>query len=170
MNVYLDRKQRAASRRRAVQAAMLLLHNAQAVHYTQGPDRWQGINQKLDESRGQFPNYGDCSSSATWCLWNGIYLPWVGVGDVVNGDRWNAGYTGTMARHGREVHHVRNVIRGDCVLYGPAPTYEHVAIVVGHRKGVPIVVSHGSEAGPFLLPYNYRDVGQIRRYILREGS
>jgi hypothetical protein len=44
-------------------------------------------------------------------------------------------------------------------------------MVVGHRKGVPIVVSHGSEAGPFLLPYNYRsDDGQIRRYILREGS
>lgn len=79
------------------------------------------------------------------------------------------GNTGTMAQHGREVLHLRHVLPGDCVLYGPAPTFEHVAIVVAVRNGVPMVVSHGSEPGPFLLPYNYRrDVGQFRRYVLKE--
>lgn len=109
----------------------------------------------------------NCSAFATWCLWNGLYLAF-GLGDVVNGQHWKAGFTGTMAEHGREVVHLAKVLPGDCVLYGPAPSYEHVAIVVSNKNGKPIVVSNGSDPGPFLLPYNYRPVGQIRRYILKE--
>jgi hypothetical protein len=38
--------------------------------------------------------------------------------------------------------------------------------VVGRQDGVPMVVSHGSEEGPFFIRYDYRsDVMQFRRYI-----
>jgi hypothetical protein len=72
-----------------------------------------------------------------------------------------------MLNHGKRVVHLSNVIRGDCVLYGrPGSTGAHTAIIVGRLKGTPMVVSHGSEAGPFYLPYNYRsDIMSIRRYI-----
>lgn len=161
----LTRPQRHIARERTTQAALLGLHHAAELHYTQDSQRWEGIHNHDIAAKGQYPKHADCSSFATWCLWNGMHLPF-GTGDVVNGTNWTAGYTGTMAQHGREVLHLKNVIRGDCVLYGPAPTFEHVAIVVGHQNGVPMVVSNGSEAGPFFLRYNYRsDVGQIRRFI-----
>jgi len=53
------------------------------------------------------------------------------------------------------------------VIYGNGGTGEHTAIVVGKdAHGTPMVVSHGSEAGPFYLRYNYRnDVMGFRRYI-----
>lgn len=159
----LNRQQRAIARERTVQAAMLGLRHAREVHYTQDARRWEGINQHLVAAHGHFPDHADCSAYATWCLWNGLKLPF-GVGDIVNGANWSAGFTGTMAQHGELVtHHYR---RGDLVLYGGPPNYEHVAIVVGRKDGKLIVVSHGSEGGPYLLPFDYRhDVGQIRRYI-----
>jgi hypothetical protein len=52
------------------------------------------------------------------------------------------------------------------VLYGSGTSPSHVTIVVGRQQGVPMVVSHGSEPGPFFVRYDYRsDVMQIRRYI-----
>jgi hypothetical protein len=52
------------------------------------------------------------------------------------------------------------------MFYGTEPPGKHVAVVVKVVGGVPMVISHGSEAGPFYLAYNYRpDVLQIRRYI-----
>ena len=161
----LTRDQRIIARDRTTQAALLGLHHAPALHYTQGPARWEGIAKHLVARHGHYPTHADCSAFATWCLWNGLRLPF-GLGDIVNGDKWAGGFTGTMAEHGREVVHVRNVLPGDCVLYGPGAPFEHVAIVVGQKNGKPVVVSNGSEPGPFLLPYDYRpDVGQIRRYI-----
>lgn len=161
----LTQPQRIIARELTTQAALLGLHHAPAIHYTQGPQRWQGIATHRVAAKGNYPNYADCSAFASWCLWNSLsvrfHLP-----DIVNGDHWQGGYTGTMAQHGRQVVHLKNVIRGDCVLYGAAPIFDHTAIVVGHRNGIPIVVSHGSESGPILLTYNYRpDIGEIRRYI-----
>jgi hypothetical protein len=162
----LSKSHRIVARDRAVQAAMLGLRNAGVVHYTQGAKRWDGINQKLNARKGQFPRYADCSAYATWCLWNGLYLPF-NVRDTVNGAAWKAGYTGTMLNHGKPVQHLENVMRGDCVIYGqPGTTGKHTAIVVAVVKGVPYCVSHGSEAGPFYVRWNYRsDVQSIRRYI-----
>jgi hypothetical protein len=38
--------------------------------------------------------------------------------------------------------------------------------VVGRQDGVPMVVSHGSEEGPFYVRYDYRsDILEFRRYI-----
>lgn len=165
----LTAPQRHEARKIAVQAALLSLHHAPKVHYTQGPQRWSGIAHRLVAAKGEYPTEADCSSSVSWWLWNALHHHF-GLPDIVNGDRWNGGYTGTLAQHGRQVQHLHNVIRGDVVLYGPAPTFEHTAMVVGHEHGVPVVVSHGSEAGPFLLPFNYRSDGpggggQFRRMI-----
>lgn len=165
----LDRTQRIAARDLTVKAALLGLHHAQQIHYTQGPQRWEGIQHKLVAAKGRFPFHADCSSFVTWCLWNGLHHTFK-VDDIVNGTHWQSGYTGTLAQHGRQVIHLANVLPGDVVLYGPAPTFEHTAIVVGYDHKIPVVVSNGSEPGPFLLPYNYRGDGpggggQFRRYI-----
>lgn len=161
----LSKANRARARNRVEQAARLALRNKGAVHYTQGSRRWEGIAKKLSAVQGEYPRYCDCSSFASWCLWNGLFLPFK-VRDTVNGAAWKGGYTGTMLAHGKQVQHIENVLRGDCVIYGAGRPGKHTAIVVETRHGVPYVISHGSEGGPFLLPYNYRrDVMQIRRYI-----
>jgi cell wall-associated NlpC family hydrolase len=49
------------------------------------------------------------------------------------------------------------------VFYGNqgAGIAEHVAVYVGNG----MVISHGSEAGPFLLRWDYRPVNEVRRYL-----
>lgn len=165
---HLNAKQRTRARRLAVRAAILAKNHAPAVHYTQGPERWEGIDDTRHAAAGEYPNEADCSAFATWCIWNGLFLPFR-TDDVVNGANWEAGYTGTMLSHGRPVRYVKNVRWADCVLYGaPGSNGRHTAIVVKttHTSGVPMVISHGSEGGPYYLPYNYRsDIQSVRRYI-----
>jgi hypothetical protein len=165
----LSREHRIHARDRAVQAATLALHHAPVIHYTQGPQRWEGIHQHKNARVGQFPHYADCSAFVTWCLWNGLVLSGFTRRDLVNGENWGGGYTGTMLDHGKAVQHLGNVQRGDAVIYGHGSPGEHTAIVVGRSRGgtgKPMVISHGSEAGPFFLPYDYRDdVMGFRRYI-----
>lgn len=147
-----------------VKAATLTYRRRDEVHYTQGPQRWEGISKRLDPRKGEFPRYADCSSHNSWCLFVPLALVFK-LSDLVNGAAWLAGYTGTMLRHGREVT-ADTARRGDLVVYGPrGSTGAHVAIVV-KRGPFPLVISHGSESGPHLLPYNYRaDIMSIRRYI-----
>lgn len=160
----LSRPHRLEARARAANAAWLTYHHRGRVHYTQGTRRWSGINQELNARRGQYPRHADCSSFAAWCLWNGLYVPFQ-VRDTVNGLRWKYGFTGTMLEHGKEVRHLDNVLRGDCVIYGSGAG-KHTALIVGVHHATPMVISHGSEGGPFYLPYDYRsDVNCIRRYI-----
>ena len=160
---HLTAKQRTRARRIAVKAVLLGFAHRSAIHYTQGGQRWQGIADTRYSARGQYPNYADCSAFDTWALWNGLYVPYRKP-DVVNGAAWRAGYTGTMLSHGRPIRYLKNVRWGDLVLYNG-----HVAMVVkvGKPRGSNVmVVSHGSEPGPFYLPYNYRsDIVSIRRYI-----
>ena len=160
----LTAAQQQAAREAVIHAANLTHANEPVVHYTQDSRRWQGINEHRDASKGSHPNYADCSSFATWCLWNALFLPH-GMEDVVNGSSWQAGYTGTMLQHGRVVS-AADALPGDCVLYGaPGSTGAHTAICVSSGP-VPTVVSHGSEAGPYKVAYNYRsDIMSIRRYI-----
>ena len=70
----LSRDQRIRCRDRVVQAAKVGLANKADVHYTEDGRRWRGITHHRDASHGQFPDYSDCSSFATWCLWNGLAL------------------------------------------------------------------------------------------------
>jgi hypothetical protein len=162
----MSKKEVTHARRVAVAAALLGYRNAGNIHYTQGSKRWQGIADTRYSKSGQYPNFADCSAFATWCLWNGLYVPYRKP-DVVNGAGWKAGYTGTMLGHGVAIRNIANVRWADCVLYGRAGTSgAHVAILVGKRNGKLMVVSHGSEGGPYLVPYNYRsDIMSIRRYI-----
>lgn len=144
---------------------MLGHQHASEIHYTQdAAPRWEGMSKRLNARRGAFPKHADCSSFVTWCLFNGLELGF-GVGDVVNGTGWTGGYTGTMRSHGLRVQHAANLLRGDVVHYGPG-TGAHCTIVVGKQGGVPMVVSHGSEGGPYYVRYDYRDdVAEFRRYI-----
>lgn len=162
----LSDRHRALARRRTVDAGWLAYRHRSAVHYTQGARRWDGINNTNVAYQGQYPRYADCSSYATWCLWNGLYVAYK-VRDTVNGAGWAAGYTGTMLEHGKPVVHRKNVLHADCVIYGqPGSDGAHTALVVGRKDGILMVLSHGSEGGPYYLPLDYRsDIMSIRRYI-----
>lgn len=156
----LNWKHRKRARQMTMQALNLALRNKESLHYTQGPKRWDGIANNKKAYRGQFPYFADCSSFATWAIWNG--LDHYDVRDTVNGAAWKAGYTGTMLSHGKQVMLRRNWRRGDCLIYGTGFPGEHTAVYVGGGY----VISFGSEPGPFKLPWDYRsDLMQVRRYI-----
>ena len=158
----LGYEQRIRCRDRVVQAAKLALANKAEVHYTMGGRRWDGIKNRRNAARGEFPTHADCSSFVTWCLWNGLFLRY-GLGDSVNGHDWKAGFTGTLLDHGRRVSQTSQALRGDLVFYSvPSP---HVTIIVARKDGVPMVISHGLESGPHYRKFNYRTPTQIRRYI-----
>lgn len=161
----LPTKDRIRARDMACQAAALMLHHAPCA-YTEGGPRWEGIDRHLKAWRGQFPTLSDCSSSATWWIWNG--LDHFHVGDVVNGARWLEGYTGTMLDHGESVR-ARNALRADCVIYGDRYPGFHTAMIVGRRRGDGklMVVSHGNGSGPQFLAYVQmgQNILDIRRYI-----
>ena len=160
----LNTKERYLARQRVKRAMMTGYAHRGDIHYTQGINRWSGINQHKRSAKGQYPNNCDCSSFSTWGLWDAtlIYRLW----DFVNGARWQYGYTGSMVQHGSLVRSGWLLV-GDCVFYGGTPAVPgHVAVVVvGGRVNKARVVSHGSESGPLLLQANYRPINQIRRYI-----
>lgn len=151
---------RVRARDLACGAAALAYRNRGSVHYSQNARlRWTGIRADLKAWQGEYPKNADCSSYVTWAVWNG--LDHYDVRDVVNGLRWQAGYTGTMLTHGAHVSPSR-LIRGDAVIYGRSWPGLHTAIYMGGG----MVLSHGSERGPLLLPVFYRgDVLGCRRYI-----
>ena len=150
---------------RVVRAAIFGQKHEPAVHYTQGPRRWDGIANRCRTHRGRFPSWADCSSYVTWCIWDALGGPNAGP-DVVNGQQWRGGYTGTLKDNGRRLpgsvaQQLANAMPGDLVHYGGG-TGKHVTIVVGKNK----VVSHGSEGGPYLINPDYRDdIVEVRRYF-----
>lgn len=150
--------QRQRARKRIVAAAYVMLNHSGACNYTQGSRRWEGIALHKRAYKGEFPAYSDCSSSSTWQVWDATRrydLP-----DIVNGTNWTAGYTGTMQNHGARVTGAK--LPGDMVFYGDqgGGIAQHVATYVGNGK----VISHGGP-GSHLLPWNYRPVNEVRRYI-----
>ena len=165
----LNKIQRGRARDRVVQAALLAVGHASEIAYTQDlVDRWDGIRNRRNSFRGEIPTGADCSSFATWCLWNALHSHFH-LDDIVNGEDWDRGFTGSMRLHGRVVEQASNVCRGDCVHYDAAPptfNFEHVTIVVGRNEdGELMVASHGGDSGPLVTPHDYRPVAHIRRYI-----
>lgn len=155
----LNAAQRIAARRRIKKAAYLWLDHAPEIHYSQDAVlRWEGITKHLRSYRGEYARHADCSSFATYVHWDGT-LRWKPK-DYVNGQSWKAGYTGTQEDCGRRV--TGRTMVGDLVQYGG-----HVAVVVRGARTLhdTLVISHGSEAGPFLLRADYRPVAQVRRYL-----
>jgi hypothetical protein len=102
--------------RARLKAARLGLARAPSLHYTQGPRRWEGIADHLKAWKGQCPHYADCSAFATWVLWNA--LDHFHSRDIVNGAKWQGGYTGTLLAHGRVVKRGWSRKPLDLVLYG----------------------------------------------------
>jgi hypothetical protein len=157
----LSAPHRTRARYLACQAALLTIRRAPDIHYTQEMvRRWEGIAKGLKAYKAEFPRYADCSSIATWWLWQG--LDHYGVRDVVNDTNWKSGYTGTMLRHGKQVVQSGNWLQGDLFIYGNGWPGSHVAMYLGGG----FVASHGSEPGPFKVRWNYRsDLMQVRRYV-----
>ena len=125
-------------------------------HYSENMTlRWTGIHDHVCPPN--VPTYSDCSSFVTWVYWTLF-----GAGtDFLNGERWAAGYTGTLKAHGRAVvpgANATNLLPGDlCFYYHPM---HHVAMYVGNAK----VVTHGFDpVGHF--PWDYAPVDYCRRYI-----
>jgi hypothetical protein len=144
-------------------AARTMVANKRIVHYTQGSRRWEGISRRMSITRGEYPKYCDCSSNATWMLWDAMARPY-GVRDLVNHTSWRAGYTGSMYQHGKQVYHDKNLKIGDLIFYGNqgGGVPKHVAVYVGGG----MVFSHGNERGPFIVRLDYRnDRRMSRRYI-----
>jgi hypothetical protein len=159
----LSKEHRARARYIIAKACAAMVANKGQIHYSQRADRWEGIDKRLTITRGEYPTHCDCSSTATWMLWDAIHRTYA-VRDLVNHQMWRAGYTGTMYKHGKQVQHDQNLKIGDCIFYGDqgGGIPKHVAMYVGGGK----VFSHGSEAGPFILDVDYRsDRRMTRRYI-----
>lgn len=142
---------------------MLGVKHKDQIHYTQDwQQRWVGIENHRIAAKGEYPHFADCSAFVTWCLWQALRSG----PDIVNGQAWKAGYTGTMAQHGKVIDDHRNAVRGDAVLYGtPGGTPFHTAILIGRHDHQLVAVSHGEESGPYIVPWNAWQVHSIRRYI-----
>ena len=144
--------------RHAVVAAALLAYNKRdQIHYTEDMKRrMEGVVKRIKPPN--VPSVGDCSSMVTW------YYFAAGAPDP-NGAGYNgSGFTGTLDR-GRTVS-IDQSQPGDYVLYGTAHPWAHVALFVGEKQGQHMVVSHGSEGGPYYLPWNYRkDTGPIKSLL-----
>ena len=154
----LNARDRIRARDLAIQAAALALRNNAAIKYEMDARRWDPIKRNRKAWRGEFGRFQDCSSFATWCLWNG--LDHFGVKDIVNGQTWRAGFTGTMLDHGQRVTRA-NILRGDLLFYAKNGRINHVTIYIGGG----MVISHGQEPGPVKVRMDYRPIVQIRRYI-----
>lgn len=158
----LSENHRRIARRIVAEGCALLLSNPSQVHYTQGPARFGAIRAGKHLHGRVFPIAEDCSSTATWLLWLALHRHFGIERDIVNGSHWRAGFTGTIAEHGKPVRKDSNIRVGDLVLYGSGYPYEHVAVALGGGK----VFSHGSERGPFKLGIDYRpDRRMVRRFI-----
>lgn len=104
-----------------------------------------------------FPNYTDCSQFLTWAFKS------AGLPDPSGLDYSGYGNTVTQVAHGRRVSDIRNAKEGlSAVFYGRSSTLpSHVAVYIGKKRlwyGAVrhVVVSMGSEPGPFTLRYDYR--------------
>lgn len=144
------------------QNAQRLYNNRSNIHYTQKAARWEGIARRCNSAKGEYPRNADCSSLASWILWDAIARTY-GVRDLVNNAYWRYGYTGSMYQRGKAVRLLKNIKIGDLVFYGGGRGIpSHVAISLGGRR----VLSHGGESGPLILDIDYRsDRRMIRRYI-----
>jgi len=100
----------------------------------------------------------DCSAFVTLCY------KAAGANDP-NGSGYNgSGYTGTLAANGKKTNDPQP---GDLVMYGPAPTYSHVAVYIGGGRAIGI----GSDPGPREHDAKYRaDFGGYFTFQLGSGE
>lgn len=128
-----------------VEAAYTGYRNRYYIHYagpgtSHIPERMAWL--QMGTRPPAYPRYVDCSSFAEWCYWvSGAPSP---------SGHYSWGTTYTQLPNGRRISYSQ-LQRGDLIFYGwGSPS--HVTIFVGSGR----VISHGMEAGPLLLNYNYR--------------
>jgi len=143
-------------RDKLVECGRALYNNRGSEHYTEGSMRWQGITDKIRPPHA--PTYSDCSSAVSWCYWTVF-----GDGpDILNGDSWKGGYTGTMASHGHEIS-CSDMKAGDVTLFGSGAPWDHAEMYMGSGQ----MVSHGMD--PVSMPSSSGTQGfatkQCRRYF-----
>ena len=143
-------------RRVIMRAANLGVKLHRSMTYTEGPGRWSGITQERRSILDETPPYSDCSAFATWCYWDASR--WLDMPDIVNGQDWEAGYTGTMVQHGTAIPLADGQL-GDLVFYGAVSLPYHVAIFAGNGE----VVSMGRPGAPELVPVGAASM--CRRYF-----
>lgn len=112
------------------------------------------------------PSRWDCSGFATACHYAG------GCKDPNGRNYDHLGYTGTLIDNGVRVGSVGNLQPLDLIFYGssrstpgfPGGSPTHVAVYVGVKNGVHMVLSHGHYPMSY-YPYNYRsDINHYRHY------
>lgn len=165
----LNEIERATCRDIVCAAQVLMLQHAALTHYTEtSPARWQGILERKLSAKHEYPTEADCSADVSWGFWNALAVRFH-LKDILNGEAWKAGYTGTLVHHGVPIKHSKNWIRADYALYGdPFGATGHTATLVGRdpHTGKHMVISDGSEGGPYLLPIDYRtDLFSVHRVI-----
>jgi len=146
-----------SSQRAALVACGQALYNNRAKeHYTEGGSRWQGIQDKIRPPSA--PTYSDCSSAVSWCYWTVF-----GNGpDIINGDNWQGGYTGTMASHGTAIP-CSSMQPGDVALYGSGSPWDHAEMYMGNGQ----MVSHGADPVSYEPSSSLQGFAQMqcRRYF-----
>jgi hypothetical protein len=165
----LNARDRAVARRLFIKGVEVLMAHPVQLHYSQDMTlRWEGIHDEIvpwfksGRLNGRYPKHGDCSSTGTYLMWLALahhfHLP-----DRVNGQNWYAGFTGTLLDHGKTIHDLSRLKIGDAIIYGrSAGATSHVAWAIGGRRAF----SHGGDAGPFIVDFEYRpDRVGVRRYI-----
>ena len=157
--------------RQVAQAVVAAAYHGAALNaltrYTQGPERWSGIDHHVHYPR--VPPAADCSAWASWLFWDARIRRRGHAGtDLLNGLGWQAGNTDTMIIHGRR--HRGGVewwFAGRTLLFYGGPKNgsdpEHVAVWVGNG----LVATHGRDAGPEIRGWKYRlDFVQARAYAI----
>jgi len=133
-----------------------LYDNRAKEHYTEGGSRWNGITSRVRPPNA--PTYSDCSSAVSWCYWTVF-----GNGpDILNGDGWKGGYTGTMPSHGTVIP-CSQMQPGDVALYGSSSSWEHAEMYMGNGY----MVSHGMDPVSYLSSTSLQGFAkmQCRRYF-----
>ena len=144
------------TRRVIMRAALLGVKLHRTMTYTEDSRRWSGIASARRSILDEVPPFSDCSSFATWCYWDATR--WLALPDIVNGEHWQAGYTGTMIQHGEAVP-IADALVGDLIFYGAVTLPYHVAICAGGGN----VVSMGRQGAPELVGAG--GASMCRRYL-----
>lgn len=136
-------------RQRVVQAAFFYYSERYQLGYSQArpiPTVYYGTHPP------ELPRSLDCSGLAITCYWVPGLIGYLGLRNMGGyGNTWSLDDYGTQIS-------VPELRLGDLTFYG---NLSHVAIYVGGGR----VISHGSAAGPLLLPYNYRPLTKCRSYL-----
>jgi hypothetical protein len=144
-------------------SALYLYHMRSQVRYTMSASRMSIVRRWLTPTNafsfGQL--WEDCSSIGKGMFkWIGVVDPnGFGYGTKASPNPW--GFTGTMSQHGRTIERRVSLLKiGDAMFTGSG-SYTHVWYYIGGG----LAMSHGKDSDPRIVPWNYRPVALVKRYI-----